>query len=84
LGESPASKFYVPTFQNTLSVGGGLMLTPAMKMEQTECSEMTAHKIRMPGNHPKERVQHPENGESLKSRKSLTLVCHFLLSQTLV
>ena len=26
-----------------------------MKMEQTECSEMSAHKIRMPGNHPKER-----------------------------
>jgi hypothetical protein len=32
LGESPASEFYVPTFQNTLSV----VCTPPMKMEQTE------------------------------------------------
>jgi len=26
---------------------------PAMKMEQTECSETSAHKIQMPGNYPK-------------------------------
>jgi hypothetical protein len=34
------------------------LLTPRMKMEQTECSETSAHKIQMPGNHPKERIQH--------------------------
>jgi len=39
-----------------------------MKMEQTECSEMLAYKIKMLGNRPKERIQHSEHGESLKSR----------------
>ena len=39
-----------------------------MKMEQTECSETSACKIQTPGNHPKERIQLSEDGESLKSR----------------
>jgi hypothetical protein len=39
-----------------------------MKMEQTECSETSARKIQTPVNHPKERIQHSEDGESLKSR----------------
>jgi hypothetical protein len=38
-------------------------------MEQTERSEMSAYKIQMPGNHPKENIQHTEHGESLKSGK---------------
>jgi hypothetical protein len=42
-----------------------------MKMEQTDCSETSAHKIQTPRNNPKERVKHPEHGQSLKSR----LVC---------
>jgi hypothetical protein len=29
-----------------------------MKMEQTECSEMSAYKIQMPGNYPEENIQH--------------------------
>ena len=29
-----------------------------MKMEQTECSETSAYKIQMPGNYPKESMQH--------------------------
>jgi hypothetical protein len=37
-------------------------------MEQTECSETLAQKIQTPGNHPKERKQHSEHGESMKSR----------------
>jgi hypothetical protein len=37
-------------------------------MEQTECSETSAHKIQTPGNYPEENIQHTENGESLKSR----------------
>jgi len=37
-------------------------------MEQTECSKTSAHNIQMPWNHPKERTQHSEHGESLKSR----------------
>ena len=36
-------------------------------MEQRECSETSAHNIRTPGNHPKERIQHSEHGGSLKS-----------------
>jgi predicted SnoaL-like aldol condensation-catalyzing enzyme len=36
-------------------------------MEHTECSETLAHKIQMPGNHPDERIQHSEQGKSLKS-----------------
>ena len=32
LGDSPVYEFYVPTLRNTL-------LTPPMKMEQTQCSE---------------------------------------------
>jgi hypothetical protein len=34
----------------------------------TDCSETWAHKIQMPGNCPKERIQHSHNGVSLKSR----------------
>jgi hypothetical protein len=37
-------------------------------MEQTECSETSAHKIQTPGNYPEENIQHTEHGESLKSR----------------
>ena len=39
-----------------------------MKMEQTECSEMSAYKLQTPGNYPKESIQHTEYSESLKSR----------------
>jgi len=33
-----------------------------------ECSETSAHKIQALGNHPKERIQHSQHGESLKLR----------------
>jgi hypothetical protein len=39
-----------------------------MKMEQIECSETSAYKIRKPGNRPEENIQHTEHGESLKSK----------------
>jgi hypothetical protein len=39
-------------------------------MEQTECSEMSAYKIQTPRNKPKERIQHSEHDNSLKSRSS--------------
>jgi len=45
-----------------------------MKIEETECSETSVHKIQMPENHPKERIQHSEHGESLKSRIDMLLV----------
>jgi len=39
-----------------------------MKMEETDCSETSAHKTQTPGNYPEESIQHSEHGESLKSR----------------
>jgi hypothetical protein len=47
------------------------LLTPPMKMEQTECSEMSAYKIQTLGNYPKERMKHSEHSGSLKSRLHL-------------
>jgi len=44
------------------------LLTPPTKVEQTECSETSAHKIQTMQNHPNERIQHSEQGESVKSR----------------
>jgi len=40
-------------------------------MEQTECSETSAYKIRTPGNYPEENIQHTEHGEGLKRRMVL-------------
>ena len=42
------------TFTNNLAISSQLffLLTPPMTMEQTECSETSAHKIQTPGNHP--------------------------------
>jgi len=39
-----------------------------MKMEQTACSETSAHRIQMTGNYPEENIQHSKRGESLKSK----------------
>jgi len=39
----------------------------------TACSETSALKIQTPGNSLKERIQHLEQGESLKSRNVLIL-----------
>jgi hypothetical protein len=38
-----------------------------MKMENTERPETSAYKIQTPGINPKERKQHAEHGENLKS-----------------
>jgi hypothetical protein len=48
-----------------------LVILPAYTTNEdgTECSETSAHKIQKPGNHRKERIQHSQQGESLKSRK---------------
>jgi hypothetical protein len=48
-------------------------ILPNMKMEHTEGSETPANKIQTPGNHPKDRIQHSEHGESLKSGKVVVL-----------
>ena len=41
---------------------------------ETECSKTWAHKIQMQGNHTKERIQHSEHRESLKSTVDLFIV----------
>jgi hypothetical protein len=55
-GDSLASEFYVPTFRNTLP-NIFFLLTPPMKMENTEYFETSAHKIQTPRNYQKERIQ---------------------------
>ena len=48
-----------------------------MKMER-QSSETSEYKMQTPENHPKERIQHSEHGESLKSRiQNLNLQFHF-------
>jgi hypothetical protein len=71
LGNTPASEVYMPTFRNTLfhlHRQVGVCRHLPVKMEQTECSETSAYKFQMPGNYPKESIQHLEHVESLKSR----------------
>jgi hypothetical protein len=60
---SPASEFYMPTFQNTLPVPsswagryGYSSYLPARE-DGTEFSETLAYKIRTPGNWPEESIQ---------------------------
>ena len=47
------------------------LLRLPMTMKQTRCSETSAYKIQTPESLPKERIQHPEHGESLKSRTAV-------------
>jgi len=80
VGYSPASEFYVLTFRNTVCSIYIVRVneTQPMKMEQTECSAMSAHKNQTPGNHPKERVQHSQHSESLKSRTVILFLARHL------
>jgi len=61
LGDSPASKFYVPTFRN-------ILLVHTTYEFGTGCSKTSAHTIQTPGNHLQKRIQHSQHGESLNSR----------------
>ena len=47
-GNSPASKFYMPTFRTTLPVPSSYL--PAYE-DGTECSETSAYKIQTPENY---------------------------------
>ena len=47
-------------------------LFPASE-DGTVCSETSEHKIQTPGNNPEESIQHLEHGESLKSRRAVSL-----------
>jgi len=44
-----------------------------MNMEPIQYSERSAYKTRTPGNYREERIQHSEQGESLKSTISILL-----------
>jgi len=43
----------------------------------TECSEILAYKIQVPGNYPEENIQHTEHTKSLKSRIDWFYLCSF-------
>jgi hypothetical protein len=49
-----------------------LLILP-MNMEEIACSGTSEYKIQRSGNHPKERIQHSEHGENLKSRIRLII-----------
>jgi hypothetical protein len=45
-----------------------ILLVHTTYEDGTECSKTSAHNFQMPGNHPKERIQHSKRGKSLKLR----------------
>jgi len=59
-----------------------------MKMEKTGCSEMSAHKIQTPRNHPKERTQKSikvcDNGVILNWDTYILDVIHFTILKNTV
>jgi flavorubredoxin len=59
LGDSSVSEFAIPNFHLHR------WFKRPKKVEKSG-SETSARKIQMPGNHPKEKIQHSEHGESLK------------------
>ena len=54
---------------NTNNVSTPDTLHTYLPMQMEQCTETSAYKIRTSGNYPEERVQHSEQGDSLKSRK---------------
>jgi len=61
---------------NTPTISSRLffLLTPPMKKEQTECSETSAYKIQMPGNHPKEGIQQSKQCETGGRHRTLSRI----------
>ena len=60
LGNSPASEFDMPTFQNTplnLHRQVGLTSYPPAYEDGIECSETSAHEIQTPANYPEESIE---------------------------
>jgi hypothetical protein len=62
-GNSPASRFYVPTFRNTQYV-------PPMKMEHTEFYETSVYKIQTQGNHPQKKEYNIQNMANFLNKKN--------------
>jgi hypothetical protein len=59
-------------------VGVEFYTYPPVKMEETECSEMSAYKIQTPGNYPEKSIQHSEHGERFK----LSIMAYFHRTQS--
>jgi hypothetical protein len=74
----PFPRRNTPTFSNLVILHPNLPI----KMEQTECSKMSAHKIQTPGNYPEENIQHSVHGASLKSRNHILLKNIYIFSHT--
>jgi hypothetical protein len=47
------------------------------KMEETGCSEKSAHIFQTPGNYPKERIQHSQQGEKFENK--ISNICVYLI-----
>ena len=56
LGHSPASGFCVQKFQNTLSAPSSYVVSTRRPTKMEQCSETSASKLQMPGNHPKKKT----------------------------
>ena len=67
---------YFVTIRRIINQIKNLFVYEPIKMEQTECSEMSAYKIQMPGNYPEESIQHSEHDKSLKSRNFFFCLHH--------
>jgi hypothetical protein len=66
LDDSPASEFYMSTFRNTLFHLHKRCAAYTTYLDGTECSKTSTYEIQTPGNHPKDGIQHSDQGESLK------------------
>ena len=82
----PASEFYKPTFRNTVpSSRAGryeeiLHTYLPMKMEHTQCSETSAHKIQTLGNYPEESTQKVTS----VSRRAKNCITHTYIPTTYI
>jgi len=75
LGDSLASEFCADVSGHCSNFIGGVSRKNAYTAYEygKQCSETPTTKIQKPGNHSKERIQHSEQGERLKSRATLII-----------
>jgi hypothetical protein len=75
LSDSPASEiFFADVSDHSVSsiFIGRVKKNNWIYEDGTECSETSARQIQAPGNHPKARIQHPQQGESFESSCIIT------------
>jgi hypothetical protein len=66
-------KQYIPVYHTTNFYPHLFRIHSPMKMEQTQCSELSAIKHLTPKNNPKDYTRHSEHGGSLKSRINILI-----------